>query len=418
MSVSSEVAAQASPADARAAAAAFAASNVYGRAFWCAYLANLALMVAYTLMYRYADFVLYLGGTAGTVGTIVGVGMVGSLVMRLFQGTGIDRFGARKIWLASMAGFIVSLLGHVLVDRSDGAAIYLLRILYSTSVAGAFGASITSVSRSLPVERLAEVIGSLGTSGFIGMVLGPLVGDVLCGHETITRGDLDTMFYAAAALGGVSLVLAELSTRGEVAPRRRRRKPHMLWLLRRYHPGAIMALGVVIGTGFVIPTTFLPTYTLDLGIERTGPFFIVYATVAFITRIATRRMPQTLGIAPMIYGGLAALTVSLVCYLGVSSAWGLALPAVFAGIAHAVLYPASTAQGSGTFPGRYRGLGTTLMLAMLDLGALCGAPLIGFTLDYSTSLGLPPYETTFVAMALGVIAFSAYFAFTRRKPTR
>ena len=47
------------------------------------------------------------------------------------------------------------------------------------------------------------------------------------------------------------------------------------------------------GVGFVIPTTFLPTFTLDLGIERTGPFFIVYATTAFITRLATRRMPQT-----------------------------------------------------------------------------------------------------------------------------
>ncbi len=418
MSVSSEVAAEASPADARAAAVAFAASNVYGRAFWCAYLSNLMLMVAYTLLYRYADFVLYLGGTAGTVGTIVGVGMVGSLVMRLFQGTGIDRFGARKIWMASMVGFIVSLLGHVFVERSDGAAIYLLRVLYSTSVAGAFGASITSVSRSLPVERMAEVIGSLGTSGFIGMVLGPQLGDVLCGHEPLARADLDTMFYAAAALGAVSLVLAELSTRGEVVPRRRPRKPHMLWLLRRYHPGAIMMLGVVIGTGFVIPTTFLPTYTLDLGIERTGPFFIVYATVAFITRLATRRMPQTLGIAPMIYGGLAALAVSLVCYLGVSSAWGLALPAVFAGVAHAVLYPASTAQGSSTFPSRYRGLGTTLMLATLDLGALCGAPLIGFTLDYSATVGLPPYETTFVALAIGVVVFGTYFAFTRRKRTR
>ena len=40
------------------------------------------------------------------------------------------------------------------------------------------------------------------------------------------------------------------------------------------------------------------------------------------------------------------------------------------------------------------------MLAMLDLGALCGAPLIGVTVDYSTSLGLPPYATTFVALAL------------------
>ena len=42
------------------------------------------------LMYRYADFVLFLKGDEWNVGLIVGVGMVGSLVMRFFQGFGID----------------------------------------------------------------------------------------------------------------------------------------------------------------------------------------------------------------------------------------------------------------------------------------------------------------------------------------
>jgi len=371
-------------------------------------------MVAISLMYRYADFVLYLDGTEWTVGRIVGVGMVGSLVMRFFQGYGIDRFGPRSVWLASMAGFVVSLLGLVLVTSPDGPAIYLLRILYSTSVAGAFGASITSVSRSLPVARMAEVIGSLGTSGFIAMTLGPQLGDLLCGHENISRADLDTMFYVAAALGAVALALAELATRGQVAPRRRRR-PHLLWLLRRYHPGSVMALGVVLGMGFVIPTTFLPTFTLALGIERTGPFFVVYACTAFVTRLATRRFPELFGVRPMIFIGLAALVVSLLLYLPVRSEWGLMLPGVFAGIAHAVLFPSTTAQGSAAFPNRYRGLGTTVMLAMLDIGTLCGAPLIGGMVEYSKSVGLPPYQTTFVALACSVTLTGIFYALTSRK---
>jgi MFS family permease len=371
-------------------------------------------MVAFTLMYRYADFVLYLDGTEWTVGRIVGVGMVGSLVMRFFQGFGIDHFGPRRIWLWSMAGFVAALLGHVWITTTDGPAIYLLRILYSTSVAGAFGASITSVSRSLPVARMAEVIGSLGTSGFIGMTLGPQLGDLLCGHENISRTDLDTMFYTAAALGAVSLVLAELATRGQRVPRRRR-KPNLLWLLRRYHPGTIMALGVVMGTGFVIPTTFLPTYTKELGIERTGYFFIVYACTAFVTRLSTRRFPQLVGVRPMIFMGVAALVVSLLCYLPVRSELGLMVPGVFAGISHAVLFPSATAQGSSAFPNRYRGLGTTLMLAMLDVGTLCGAPLIGFMVDYSKSVDLPPYHTTFIALAAGVALAGVFYALTARK---
>ncbi len=387
---------------------------VYGRAFWCTYVANTALMVAISLMYRYADFVLYLGGREWTVGWIVGVGMVGSLVMRFFQGFGIDHFGARKIWLWSMVGFVVSVLGHVLVTSAHTPAIYLLRILYTTSVAGAFGASITSVSRSLPLPRMAEVIGSLGTSGFIAMALGPQLGDFLCGHELITRGDLDTMFYVAAALGAVSLLGAELATRGEARPRRRR-KPHMLWLLRRYHPGTVMALGIVMGIGFVIPTTFLPTYTQALGIPRTGPFFIVYAVTAFVARLSTRRFPQLVGVRPMIFIGMAALVISLLCYLPVSNEWGLVLPGVFAGISHALLFPSVTAQGSASFPSRYRGLGTTVMLAMLDVGTLIGAPLVGGMVEYSKSADWPPYPTTFLVLSIGMAAAGIFYAITGRR---
>ena len=53
--------------------------SVYGREFWCTYVSNTALMVAISLMYRYANFVEFLGGNEWNVGLIVGVGMVGSL---------------------------------------------------------------------------------------------------------------------------------------------------------------------------------------------------------------------------------------------------------------------------------------------------------------------------------------------------
>ena len=388
--------------------------HVYGYAFWCAYVSNTALMVAISLMYRYADFVLYLDGTEWTVGRIVGVGMVGSLVMRFFQGFGIDHFGPRRIWLWSMAGFVLSLLGHVFVTSASGPNLYLLRILYSTSVAGAFGASITSVSRSLPLARMAEVIGSLGTSGFIAMALGPQLGDFLCGHNTITRSDLDTMFYVAAGLGALSLACAELATRGQLPPRRRR-KPHLLWLLRRYHPGSVLTLGVVMGIGLVLPTTFLPTYIKELGIPRTGSFFLVYAGTAFIARLSTRRFPELVGVRPMIFIGLAAMVISLLCYLPVQSEWGLMLPGVFAGISHAVLFPSVTAQGSSAFPNRYRGLGTTVMLAMLDIGTLLGAPLIGGMVQYSKSVDLPPYATTFVVLSTGTVLAGIFYALTSRR---
>jgi MFS family permease len=390
------------------------AASIYGRAFWAAYVSNTAMMVAVSLLYRYADFVLYLGGTEWNVGLIVGTGMVGSLAMRFFQGFGIDHFGPRKIWLYSMALFVLSLLGHLLVTSVDGPTIFVLRILYTTSMAGAFGASITSVSRSLPLARMAEVIGLLGTSGFIAMAVGPQLGDFLCGHEEISRADLDTMFRVAAALGALALVSAEFSTRHEPPPRRRR-KPPLVWLVRRYHPGSVLLLAAVMGIGFVIPTTFLPTFIKELNIEHTGTFFLVYAVTAFLARVGTRRFPELVGVGPMIFGGLTALVLSLLSYMSVTSQWGLAVPAIFAGTSHALLFPAVTAQGSAAFPNRYRGLGTTVMLSMLDLGTLVGAPLIGRMVQFSKSAGLPPYSTTFVALAIGVTLSGLFYAMTARR---
>jgi MFS family permease len=366
------------------------------------------------MMFRYADFVLFLGGNEWTVGSIVGLGMVGSLAMRFFQGFGIDRLGARRIWLASVAAFIASMLGNMLVTSSDGLAIYALRVLYTSSLAGAFGASITSVSRRLPLARMAEVIGSLGTSGFIGMAVGPLLGDYFCGGATITRGDLNAMFGVGAVLGVISLIGAELATRGEVPPRRRRR-PGIFWLVRRYHPGAMLALAVVMGIGFVVPNAFLPTYIKELSIPHTGPFFIIYAVTAFVTRLSTRRLFFLWGVRPMIFAGLTALTVSFLAYLPVTGQWGLLVPGLFAGIAHALLFPAVTAQGSGSFPSRYRGLGTTVMLTMLDLGTLVGAPFVGGLVEASKSAALPPYTTTFLIMAGGVSLTGAFYALVSRK---
>ena len=117
----------------------------------------------------------------------------------------------------------------------------------------------------------------------------------------------------------------------------------------------------------------------------------------------------------MVLLGLAALVVSLLCYMVVETQWGLALPGVFAGISHAVLFPAVTAQGSSAFPNRYRGLGTTVMLAMLDIGTLVGAPLVGGLVEYSQNFGLSGYPTTFLVLSVGMTLTGVLYAASGRR---
>lgn len=392
--------------------------QAYSRAFWLAYLANATTMIAMSLLVRYADFVTHLGGAEGQLGLIVGVGMVGSLCMRAGQGIGIDKYGPRTIWLWSLALLIVSLLAHLLITSSSGMAIFAVRILMQTSVAGVFGASITWISRRVPPQRMAEIIGTLGTSGFFGLLIGPQIADWICSGSTIARPQLDRLFLCAAGLGCISFVAAWFATRGQRIPVTRRRAS-MLGLVKRYNPGVILLVAATVGAGLSIPNTFLRTYAAELGIDKIGLFFAVYAITAFAVRITARRMFERYGNGPWIVGGLTLLAGSMLLYLLVDMTWQLMIPGLLGGAAHAMLMPATVASGSTCFPERHRGLGTTLMLAMFDIGALVGPPLIGGTLQYTRHIGVPAYPTVFMsvaAMIMGVVGL--FIVCTRASASR
>ena len=383
--------------------------SAYGPVFWSAYVANALLMIALALLVRYADFVNFVGGAEGQLGLIVGVGMVGSLAMRLGQGLGIDRYGPRLIWLASLLVFVVSALGHLWVESVTAPAIFILRILMQTSVAGVFGASITYISRRVPPARMAEIIGTLGSSGFIGILLGPLLGDWIFSDGTVLRPQLDRMFLFAAGLGSLSFVAAWAATRGQLRPVIRR-QPSFFGLMRRYHPGVVLLVAVAVGVGTSVPFTFLRTYANELELSNIGLFFATYAITAFAVRMATRRLFYRFGNRPWVLFGLGSMAVSMLLYMMVRNTIQLMIPGAAAGIAHALLFPAVVASGSTSFPTRYRGLGTTLMLAMFDVGGLVGAPMIGGILHFTRQTGLPTYPTMFTCVATGLVFVAIVFA--------
>lgn len=395
-------------------------SRPYGSSFWLAYLACITLSTGIALLYRYADFITVLGGTEFHLGWIVGLGMTGSLLMRLVVGSAIDRQGSRRIWLLSSAVFVASTLAHLWIDRCDGPAIYALRVVWCCAVAGIFGSSTTFVAVGAPLLRVAELVGMLGTSGFLGMVLGTNLGDLLSGGaQEPTRMVTDRMFVVASLLAAVSMVFVWLATRDQAAPSRRRHLP-TLWVLRRYHPGAVLVVGIASGIGLGIPQTFLRTYAAELGLAKIGLFFGVYAPAAVITRIVTRRWTARYGLERIILGGTAGLVASVLLFLTVRQTWQLVIPGLGYGIFHALLYPATIAAGSRTFPARHRGLATTLILATWDAGLLLGSPVAGVVLHYSERLGLPAYPTMFVSIAVLMTAMASVYiwpAFTAPRPT-
>jgi MFS family permease len=399
----------------------------YGSAFWWAYLSNVLAMTGVALLFRYADFITMLGGTEFHLGWIVGIGMVGSLVMRLVLGTWMDRHGAAMLWFGSIFLFAATCLAHLAVTTPSGVAIYALRIAYCCAVAGLNGASVTFVSARAPDERVAEVVGVLGTGGFLATVVGTMFGDYLLGSIQVAPSKVALMFVVAGGLSIVALPFAWIATRGERQTREialrlkesgtTHNESSLLTILRRYNPGSILIVVVAVGVVLGLPSTFLRSYAANIGIPRIGLFFFAYAVAAIVIRIPTRRWAERFGPRRIIIAGTLGSMASLLLLLPVSSEWQLLIPAVAFGCSHGILFPSLVAAGSVSFPSEHRGLATILILAAWDLGILVGSPMAGAVVKYSESFGLAPYPTMFISIA-GLVGLTAvWYAIVSRNVT-
>jgi MFS family permease len=232
------------------------------------------------MMVRYSDFVDMIGGDEQQLGLIVGVGMIGSIIIRVAQGEAIDRIGSARVWFWSVVVYTFSLLLHLSISSATSPGVFLVRALMQASLAGFFGASITFVSLRVPAKRMAEIVGALGTSGFLGLMIGPLISDWL-GSGNLSKEEMVLrMFWTAAALALTSAIATWFAIQGAVLPARHAR-PSLLSVIRQYHPLMISVTAAVMGAGFAIPATFLRPFAIEARISHVGVFFVIYAMTGF-----------------------------------------------------------------------------------------------------------------------------------------
>ena len=124
---------------------------------------------------------------------------------------------------------------------------------------------------------------------------------MLLSGRPLVPATIDRMFLASrpAGLGGVGLGRLGHGGRGSTAPPRRH--PSLWGVLRRYHPGRVLLMGMAMGFGLgLADTRSCGPFAADLQIPRIAVFFAVYAATAIITRVLARRLPEWLGLRPVV----------------------------------------------------------------------------------------------------------------------
>ncbi len=288
------------------------------------------------------------------------------------------------MWGLGYVVFAIGALGNLLLTDL-GPAIYLCRACNVFGAAIVFASSLTYVSQTTPESRRTEAIGILGVGGFLGMLVGPYLGDFFLQVGTRQRSDFVWLFMVAAAanlLPAFMLLLMRSPANDRVRGPVRLRE--FVSTTRRYWPGMILFVHVTFGVCMTGPLVFVASFVDQVpvriaNVSVIGLFFWCYAGLAICIRLLLRRLPDRIGPARVLVAGGVLMSLGMYLFSMVDShhPWLIVAPALLCGAGHGLMFHTMTSLTLQSFPLEVRGTGSALGLMMLDFGMLAGAPILG-----------------------------------------
>lgn len=386
-------------------------TKLYDRSFVLAFASQTCFVVANTLLAHYARWIEFLGGDLSQIGWIMGAGSAAGLLLRPWMAQWINQIGAKSAWGLGYALFSVGSIANLaLIDV--GWPIYLVRSANVLGAAVVFAAGLTYVSQLAPEGRRTEAIGILGVGGFLGMLIGPYLGDFLLGGESRGRSEFSSIFLVATFSNVLpAILLVFLRTPTHARAQRALRVSDFVQIVRRYWPGRILLVNMTFGMCMTVPFVFVASFIddlqLNLGrVSLLGLFFWVYAGWAILIRVSLRRMPERVGAKRVLLAGLLFMAGGMFAFCAVSSerSWLLIIPAVLTGTGHSLMFHTMTSLTIQPFPTQVRGTASALALMMLDLGMFMGAPILGIV---GEAMG---YSAMFVMVGIMCLVCTSIYA--------
>jgi MFS family permease len=304
------------------------------------------------------------------IGVAVGIFSVVALLLRPAAGRVADRWGRRRLLLAGAVLFTLTVAAHLLVTAYP--VLLALRALLGVAEAAYFVAGMAVLADIAPPDRLGEALSYNSLGLYLGITMGPALGEWLLGV-----GGFAAAWAGAAALGAVATVVAlqvpvtglpagvgvppgSGGTRAGLLP------PGVVG------PGAAFVAGLAGAAGFL---AFAALYAPRVGLPGAGGVLFVYGAVVVVSRILLGRYMDAFPAAVLSAGALALCAAGLAVMAGVRSPGGLVAGAAVLAFGVAFLTPAFfrvLVERAG--PRRRSGAAAAFSI-MVDLG-LGGGPIL------------------------------------------
>jgi predicted MFS family arabinose efflux permease len=367
-------------------------TRLFTPAFVALSLSALAYFTAFGLMIPVVP--LFAAGPLGAgpagVGIAVGAFSAMALVLRPFAGRLSDRRGRRPLLIVGGLFFAVVTAAHLIA--TELAVLVLLRLLLGVAEALYFVAAATTLADLAPPERLGEALSYNSLSLYLGIAVGPSLGELL----------IDVGGFRLAWIGGVCLALAAtlLALRiPETGIAQTDNADRPLIHRATVAPGLAFLTGMVGSAGFL---AFAALHARHVGMAGAGIVLGVYGLVVIGCRVVFAKLsdripPFRLGVV-----ALALIAAGLVVTSVVANPAGLITGAAILALGVAYLTPAFYRVIISRVHAHQRGAAVGTFSMFVDLGLGGGSILIGLV---AARAGIPAaYAAGGALAALGAAA--------------
>lgn len=316
-------------------------------------------------------YVVHLGGNEAAAGLVTGVFTLTAMVVRPLTGWALDAYGRRAVLVLGTAfclalilaqGWAVTLGALVALRMVNG-----LGFGFATTAGGAIAADL------VPRPRLGEGMGLYTATMGIPLGIAPPIGFWLAG-----RGQYSSLFWLAAAITGVSLVLALVVRVPRTAVVRTlgaRARILSMFVRSAVFPSGLMFLLI---TSFGLILALLAIFGRERGIGNVGVWFTIYAVSLTLSRVVAGRASDRFGYAQAAAVGFIFAVAGLLVMASAHTVWVLSLSAVVYGIGYGTAQPCLQAMLIARTPVARIGAATAFFLFAYDLGTTVGSVGGGF----------------------------------------
>lgn len=301
-----------------------------------------------------------LGLDAVGVGVGIGAFSVAALLMRPVVGWASDRFGRRPLLLFGGALTALALVSHLAVDSL--ATFIAVRSLLGVAEAFFFVAALAAISDMAPPERRGEALNLGSLSVYLGLAIGPFVGELV-----VDAAGYDAAWLTAAGIAILATALTVLvpeTAPGVLAGSRRSRTR-----VRLVHPaGLLPGILILTGTwGMAGFFAFIPLHADAVGLGGAGPLLALYAVIVIGLRVVFATLPDRVGAVRLSGSALMVTGIGLTTMGLVAGPIGLIAGTACFAVGVAFMFPALLAVAVARVPPGERGAVVGTTSAFLDL---------------------------------------------------